>query len=268
MPGLSATPCATMPGIAQFGDDAIRQIARALARATGEQHDVGKLERVLQPFPQRGHVVVRDPQPFRLAAELAHGIGEHLGVRVVDLCRLHRLAGRDDLVAGREDGDDRLSPDVDGGDADRGQHAGIAAGQQLTAAEHGLAGGDVGSGKRHAAARRDGSGDSQLAAVGLGVLDHHHGIGAARNHPAGGNRHGRARPNHGRRHDAGVNRFLAKLHACAALPRTRRTCLRRRRRSHRRSSGRTTARRPARRRRPPARGRARRRAARSRRRAA
>ena len=29
----------------------------------------------------------------------------------------------------------------------------------------------------------------------LGVLDHDHGIGAARHHPAGGNRHGRARPN-------------------------------------------------------------------------
>ena len=100
-------------GIAQFGDDAIRQIARALARAAGEQHDVGDLERVLQPLAQRGHVVVGDAQPHRLAAELAHGIGEHLGVRVVDLRRLHRLAGRDDFVAGGEDGDDRLSPDVD-----------------------------------------------------------------------------------------------------------------------------------------------------------
>ena len=46
----------------------------------------------------------------------------------------------------------------------------------------------------------------------LRVLDHDHGVGAARNHPAGGNRHGRARPNHRRRHDARVNRFLAELH--------------------------------------------------------
>ena len=174
-------------GIAQFGDDAIRQIARALARAAGEQHDIGKLERVPNRFPQGGHIVGGNPQPFRLAAELAHGIGEHLGVRVVDLCRLHRLAGSDDLVAGRENGDDRLSPDFDGSDADRGQHAGIPAGQELTPAEHGLAAGDVGSGKRHPASRRDRSGDPQLAAVGLGVLDHHDGIGAARNHSSGGN---------------------------------------------------------------------------------
>ena len=153
-------------GIAQFGDDAVRQIARSLARAAGEQHDIGKLEGVLNPFPQGGHVVGRDPQPFRLAAELAHGIGQHLGVRVVDLCRLHRLAGSDDLVAGGDDGDDRLSPDVDGRDADRGQHAGIPAGQELTAPEHGLAAGDIGAGKRHPASRRHRSGYPQLAAVG------------------------------------------------------------------------------------------------------
>ena len=115
---------------------------------------------------------------------------------------------------------------------------------------------------------RDGSGDPQLAAARLGVLDHHHGVGAARHHAAGGDRHGRARPNHGRRHDAGVNRLRRRAARRAALPRTRRTCLRRRRRSHRRSSDRTTARRRARRRRRPARGRARRRAAPSRRRAA
>ena len=87
------------------------------------------------------------PRRFRLAAELSHRIREHLGVRVVDFCRLHRLARSDDLVAGRENGDDRLPPDFDGSDADRGQDAGITAGQELTAAQHGLAAGDIRSGE-------------------------------------------------------------------------------------------------------------------------
>ena len=53
--------------------------------------------------------------------------------------------------------------------------------------------GDVGSGKRYAAACCDGPGDSQFAAVDLGVLDHDDGVGAARHHAAGGDRHGLAR---------------------------------------------------------------------------
>ena len=151
------------PGIVELGDHAIGHVARALARSARQQHDVGELQRVLQPLAQGGDVVVRDAQPHRLAAQLPHGVGEHLRVGVVDLGGLHRLAGRDDLVAGRKDRDDRLSPDVDVRDADRGEHAGIAAGQQLAAAKHRLARGDVGSGKRYAAARRDRPGDSKLA---------------------------------------------------------------------------------------------------------
>jgi hypothetical protein len=133
--------------IAQFSHNSVRQIACAFAGATREQHDVRDLEGVPQPFPQGGHLVVRNPQPLRLATQLSHGVGEDLGIRVVDLCRLHRLTGRDDLIAGGEDGDDRLSPDVDVGDADRSQHAGVTAGQQLPTAKHGLARGDVGAGK-------------------------------------------------------------------------------------------------------------------------
>ena len=53
--------------------------------------------------------------PSRLGSppKLAHSVSQNLGVGVVDLGRLHRISGRDDLVAGGEDRDDRLSPDVD-----------------------------------------------------------------------------------------------------------------------------------------------------------
>ena len=66
---------------------------------------------------------------------------------------MHRFARSDDLVTGRENGDDWLPPDFDGGDADRGQDAGITAGQQLTAAQHGLPARDVRSCERHAISR-------------------------------------------------------------------------------------------------------------------
>ena len=71
-------------GIVELGDDAIRHVARALARAAGEQHDVGERQRSPQPRAQRAGVVGRDAEPPRLAAELPHRVGEDLRVRVVD----------------------------------------------------------------------------------------------------------------------------------------------------------------------------------------
>ena len=101
----------------------------------------------------RRHRRARCPKP-RLAAELAHGVGQHLRVRVVDVRRLHRLAGRDDLVAGRDDRDDRLSPDVNAWRRRSPRARRFAAGQHRARAQHRLAGRDVGAGKRDAAAGR------------------------------------------------------------------------------------------------------------------
>ena len=101
------------PRISQLRDDTIRHVASAFARSSREQHDVGDCERVVQLRSQRIDIVRRDAEPTRLAAQLANGIRQDLRVRVVDARRLHRLTWRDDLVAGREDRDDRLAPDVD-----------------------------------------------------------------------------------------------------------------------------------------------------------
>ena len=112
--GLERDAVRDDPGIGQLGDDAIGDVAGAFARAAREQHDVG--DRRAPRAPSRAARSMSsgdDAEPTRLAAQLAHGVGEHLRVRVVDARRLHRLAGRDDLVAGREDRDDRLAPDVD-----------------------------------------------------------------------------------------------------------------------------------------------------------
>src|SRR6185436_14790756 len=84
--------------IVELGDDAIREIALALAGPTGQQHDVGARERLRHLLAHRRRSVRGDAETARLAARLAYGVGENLGVRVVHPARLHRFARRDDLV--------------------------------------------------------------------------------------------------------------------------------------------------------------------------
>ena len=47
-------------GVVELGDDAVRHVAGALARAARQQHEVGELERLAQPLAQRRHVVRDD----------------------------------------------------------------------------------------------------------------------------------------------------------------------------------------------------------------
>ena len=87
-------------GIIEFSDHPIGHVACALTRSARQEHDVRDLERMTQPFAQRGDVVMRDAKPQWLATQFLHGVGQNLRVGIIDLGRLHRIAGRDDLVAG------------------------------------------------------------------------------------------------------------------------------------------------------------------------
>ena len=80
-----------------------------------------------------------DAELHGLAAQLVDGGAEDRGVRVVDRAERQRRAGRDDLVAGREDRDPRSPIDVMRRRADRRQHADLARRQQLPGAQHRLA---------------------------------------------------------------------------------------------------------------------------------
>ena len=120
LPGLQCDTVGDDARIAKFSDCAIRQVARPLAGASGEQHDVGGANSLMKAFAQFREIVAGDAQPQRLAAQLANGIGENLRIRVVYFRRLHRLAWSDDFVAGEEYGHDRFTPDVDAADADGG----------------------------------------------------------------------------------------------------------------------------------------------------
>jgi hypothetical protein len=119
--------------------------------------------------------------------------------------RRHLLPGRDDLVACRQDGDDRPAPDVHLGDANSGEYAGIATRQQLPAPQHRLACRDVGTGERHAAAGCDRTCDAQAVAARFRVFHHHHGVGAARHHASGRNGDRLACPDNSCWHHAGVD---------------------------------------------------------------
>ena len=88
---------------------------------------------------------------------------------------------------------------------DRGQHADLARGQHGGSAQHGLAARNVATGCRNR--RTGGHRPAQLElvdAIGirpheLGLLDHDHGIGATRQHAAGGDHRRRARAHRERR---------------------------------------------------------------------
>ena len=60
--------------ITQFSDNAIGEIARALARSAGEQNRVRDLQRMMQPFAQRDYIIVQDAKTHRFASQLPHGV--------------------------------------------------------------------------------------------------------------------------------------------------------------------------------------------------
>ncbi len=119
---------------------------------------------------------------------------------------MHRRAGRDDLVTGRDNRDTRPAPHLDRGPANCGKHADLARGQDLPSTKHGFAAGEIAAGEGDELAGGCGPAnfDQGLAAIvdRLGVLDHDDGVGAARHHPAGRDQSGRAWTDREHRHPA------------------------------------------------------------------
>src|SRR5262249_14030376 len=77
--GLAGLQCDTMGDdawISKFSDCAIRQVARPLAGASGEQHDIGGAYSAMKAFAQFREIVAGDAEPQRLAAQLTNCIGE------------------------------------------------------------------------------------------------------------------------------------------------------------------------------------------------
>ena len=158
-------------------------------------------------------VVADDPQRHWLAAQLAHGIGQQRGVGVIHGGRAWRRSRRDQLVAGRDDGHARPAEHGNIGPADRGKQSGLAGREQRPSAQYQLAPGHVGAGEAQIGAGGHRVKHLQAFSVNTRVLDHQHGIGAARQHPTGGNGSGRARLDNQARDGSRGNLFAAQSQA-------------------------------------------------------
>ena len=113
----------------EFGDDDRIEIALPLGSSTGEEHDIGRVERPDQRLSKRIHIISEGPEENWIASEFADGIGQNAAITVEDESGAHRFAGLHDLVTGRQDCDPRTSHHGDLCAPDRGQHAGLARSQ-------------------------------------------------------------------------------------------------------------------------------------------
>ena len=200
-------------GIAEPFDDTVRKIAGALGRASREDHEIA-FEAARERARQRALVVGNDAEMHGGAAKLLDRGADDRGVGVVDGARAQRIAGRDDLVARREDRHSRPAVDGDLAEPQRRQHADLARGEVRSGAKHRLASRDVRAGVAHVLAAGERTTDFEpLAAPGgdeLRMLDHQHRVGAARQHSAGRDRR-RDAGDHGlARHDTGREDFVVE----------------------------------------------------------
>ena len=188
LPGFSATPCTRMPGLPSCDTTRCERSPAPFEvppDSTTMSHSASARRTACSSFAaSSGNAPIR----HRLAAGLGDGGGEDRAVGIIDAAGPQAIAERDQLVAGREHRDLRPPHHVDRGQPAGRQHADLARADHLALAHQGLAARDVGAGvgdelpRRHAAAQLD----RRNALDQLGVLDHHHGVGAARHHAAGG----------------------------------------------------------------------------------
>jgi hypothetical protein len=116
----------------QRGQDAMRDIARALARAARHHDHVGARQCIAQRRCEHVRIVPEDAHRQRLAAILADRGAEDRGVAVGDAPGRQGRAGRVQLVAGRDHGHDRAAHHRHLAPARGGQHADLAAGDLRT----------------------------------------------------------------------------------------------------------------------------------------
>ena len=175
-------------GRAQSRYHPVGKITGTLRGAAGEQHQIATLERIADGARERGLVVRHGPEHDRHAAGFGDGGRDDGAVAVVDSRRLERRAGRNQLIAGRQHRDIGLAHHLDGRDPARRQHADLARADARAPPQHDLAARNVGArigdelSGRHRSAQVD---RRRIVVHQIGMLDHRHRVGAARQHAAG-----------------------------------------------------------------------------------
>ena len=173
--------------------------------------DVAGIERAAHGELERNLFVGEGAKRDRLAAGFAHGRGDDGAVAVVNAGRPQRLAGLDQFIAGRQHGHARPAHHIDRRKPAGCEHADLSRANPGAAAQQGLAARNIGAGVRNKlpGRRRPFQFDRGRGTVieQLGLFDHHHGVGAARNDAAGGDRRRGAGRHFDRRLDAAGDHF-------------------------------------------------------------
>lgn len=192
-------------GVGVAGHRAVGDVAGALGGAAGEQHCIGRLEGGVERGCHGGGVVGDDAAAQRDAAQFLDRGGEHRAVGIEHLAGTDRRARGHQLIAGGDNCDAGGAEHSHLGGADGGQQRDLAGAEPGAEAQHRLAGADVGAGGADGGAGGDGLGDVDLcfALDRLGQLNHHHRVGTARDHAAGGDHGGGAGADRLLRHLAG-----------------------------------------------------------------
>ncbi len=164
LPGFSATPCTSMPGLPSRETMRCERSPAPFEVPPRQHHHVAATERAAHGVVERLFVVGKGAEGNRFAAGFADGRRDDRAVGVVDAGRLQRLAGRHQFVAGREHGDLRPAHDIDLGDAAGGQHADLARADARAAPQQRLAARDVGAGIGNELSRRERRGEDRLTA--------------------------------------------------------------------------------------------------------
>ena len=191
LPGLSATPWTTMPGSLESARRAVARDRRRPWRCRRTAAPCRGRERSRRAPPTGRLVVGTDARAAPAAPPCSvDRRAEDRGVGIVDRAgaaaagRARTISSPVEIIATGAAHDQHL------GQADRGQHADLARGQDAARAQHRLAARDVAAGGGDAAPGAAGAAQLDPDAPSapsreLGLLDHHHGIGAARQHAAG-----------------------------------------------------------------------------------
>ena len=157
--------------------------------------------------PQRSGLVAEDAEIDGDGAEASQERGEHRPVGVENPGRRQGLAGRCQLVAGREERDRQGRPQRQRGQATGGRECDVLRPEARPGAERRAAAGDVLAGPPTIGARHESFGQDDAAVVDPDVLLHDDGVGPRGHRRPGEDAHGRAR--------TGIARRMAGRHASA-----------------------------------------------------
>ena len=173
----------------QTGQHFLDEIRLADRDAAGGDDRVGDLRRLAERRFKRRRLVGNDAHVDDVGAEPSEQAMQRVAIAVIYLARRQGLADRGQFVAGREEGDAQAAPDLDLGDAERGDQPQFGRTDPLAGRQcHGAACQILAGAPRVLALPLAGGNDYRSFLDPRHFL-HHHGIRPRRQHGAGHDAH-------------------------------------------------------------------------------